>query len=143
VVVHITLAPRANMGQTGSLLLCALEHSYACHDTLSGSERGRRAAAKMTGRLSDSLPQANSGSAGWDRHSMRLRCLERVFVVAWLIVRALAVGEMAWVPLPRIVTLYHAVAYKSCVDHVSRHRLARLPKPPTRHDVLAALAQHG
>jgi hypothetical protein len=40
VVVHITLAPRANMGQTGSLLLCALEHGSASHGTLSGSERG-------------------------------------------------------------------------------------------------------
>jgi len=56
-------------------------------------------------------------------------------------------GELAWLPLPRIVSLYHAVASKVvrcalCPRIPARtprcYRLARLPKPPTRHDVLAA-----
>lgn len=92
-VVHITPAPRADMGQPGSrspLTVCPMRRSMvtvalalavASHGTLLTMNGGPTAAAEMTGRLSGSRARrpALGPSAGLDRHSMRLRRLGRIF----------------------------------------------------------------
>jgi hypothetical protein len=94
--------------------------------------------------------------AGLVRHSMRLRRLAGgpTHGVAWLVVVVVALdgggGErhQACLPLPRIVTLYHAVAPKSCVRSVpttpvsQSHCLARHPKPPARHEMMYLLSRN-
>jgi hypothetical protein len=59
--------------------------------------------------------------------------------------RVVAVGELVCLPLPRIFTVEHAVARKTCASSLPAYPgKPKAPpsassKPPTRHDVLAAL----
>jgi hypothetical protein len=117
-VVRITHTVPATAGLTGPSRARGHESEPATGGLCKWRREGRRAADEMTGRLSGLSPAGQCWRLQGAATSTSFLGRRQLRVVA--------VGGLVSLPLPRIVTVEHAVARKTCVRS--------LPAYPGKHE---------